>query len=73
MPRDAEIVKNEPPLISEFAVQRTEGADLALRFYQVVPIDGVMPGGGTNRVEFAVCSIPTLLARKGHALARRYK
>ena len=27
MPRDAEIVKNVPPLINEFAVQRASGAD----------------------------------------------
>ena len=32
MPRDAEIVKNDPPLISDFAVQRADGADLAMRF-----------------------------------------
>lgn len=31
MPRDAEIVKNVPPLTSDFAVQRAHGADLALR------------------------------------------
>lgn len=73
MPRDAEIVKNMPPLISEFAVQRADGADLALRFYQLVAISGAMPGGGTNRVEVAVCSIPALLAMKGHAIEGRYK
>jgi hypothetical protein len=28
MPRDAEIVKNVPPLISDFAVQKADGADL---------------------------------------------
>ena len=32
-----------------------------------------MPGGGTNRVENAVCSIPALLAMKGHAMNGRYK
>jgi hypothetical protein len=73
MPRDAEIVQNNPPLISEFAVQRAEGADLAVRFYQLVAVSGPMPGGGTNRVEIAVCSIPALLAMKGHAVERRYK
>ena len=31
MPRDAEIVKNVPPLIDNFAVQRASGVDLALR------------------------------------------
>ena len=58
MPRDAEIVKNSPPLANDFAVQRADGADLAMRFYQFVAIDGPMPGGGTNRVEIAICSIP---------------
>lgn len=73
MPRDAEIVKNIPPLIGDFAVQRADGADLAFRFYQLVAITGPMPGGGTNRVEIAVCSIPALLAMKGHAIQGRYK
>ncbi|NEK38599.1 nucleotidyl transferase AbiEii/AbiGii toxin family protein [Rhizobium leguminosarum] len=73
MPRDAEIVKNRPPILSDFAVQRADGADLALRFYQLVAITGDMPGGGTNRVEVAVCSIPALLAMKGYALNGRHK
>jgi len=34
MPRDAEVVKNVPPLVNEFAVQRADGADLAMRFYR---------------------------------------
>ncbi len=73
MPRDAGIVKNVPPLISDFAVQRADGVDLALRFYQLVAISGPMPAGGMNRVEIAVCSIPALLAMKGHAIEGRYK
>lgn len=73
MPRDAEVVKNIPPLINEFAVQRADGADLAFRFYQMVAITGSMPAGGTNRVEIAVCSIPALLAMKGYAVRGRYK
>lgn len=73
MPRNANITANVPPLISDFAVQRADGADLALRFYQLVAISGSMPAGGTNRVEIAVCSIPALLAMKGHAIERRYK
>ena len=44
-----------------------------MRFYQLVAVAGPMPDGGTNRVEIAVCSIPALLAMKGHALAGRYK
>lgn len=73
MPRDAEIVKNTPPIISDFAVQRASGADLAIRFYEMVAVTGTMPAGGTNRVEIAVASIPALLAMKGHALQGRYK
>jgi Nucleotidyl transferase AbiEii toxin, Type IV TA system len=49
------------------------GAELALRFYQMVAIEGSMPSGGVNRVEIAVCSIPALLAMKGHAINGRYK
>lgn len=60
MPRDAEIVKNVPPLVGQFAVQRASGADLATRFYQMVAMDGPMPRGGQNRVEIAVCSIPAV-------------
>lgn len=73
MPRDAEIVKNAPPLVADFAVQKADGADLAIRFYQLVAVDGPMPEGGNNRVEIAVCSIPALLAMKGHALRGRLK
>ena len=40
MPRDATIARNAPPLVANFAVQRADGADLALRFYQFVAIDG---------------------------------
>jgi hypothetical protein len=73
MPRDAEIVKNKPPLIEDFAVQRADGADLAMQFFWMVAVRGTMPKGGTNQVEIAVCSIPALLAMKGHALNGRYK
>jgi hypothetical protein len=72
-PFDAVIVKNVPPLISHFAVQRASGADLALRFYNLVAIEGPMPDGGTNRVEIAVASIPALLAMKGYAIQNRLK
>ena len=73
MPRDVEIVKNIPPLISNFAVQRADGADLALKFYQMVAIDSEMPSGGHNRVHIAVASIPALLAMKGYAIDNRQK
>jgi hypothetical protein len=73
MPRDAAIDRNTPPIIDDFAVQRADGADLAMRFNQMVAVRGAMPNGGTNKVEIAVCSIPALLAMKGHAIQRRYK
>lgn len=73
MPRDAEIVKNKPPLVDNFAVQRASGAELALRFNELVAIRGAMPNGGHNQIEVAVCSIPALLAMKGHAIVGRYK
>jgi Nucleotidyl transferase AbiEii toxin, Type IV TA system len=73
MPREVEIVKNTPPLVADFAAQKADGADLATHFYQFVAIDGTMPDGGPNRVEIAVCSIPALLAMKGHALNGRAK
>ncbi|MEN1957633.1 nucleotidyl transferase AbiEii/AbiGii toxin family protein [Luteimonas sp. MJ204] len=73
MPRDADIVKNVPPMIENFAVQRADGADLATHFYEMVAVSGFMPAGGTNRVEIAVCSIPALLAMKGYAIEHRHK
>jgi hypothetical protein len=73
MPRDAVVEKNRPPIVEDFAVQRADGADLALHFNEMVAVRGAMPGGGTNQVEIAVCSIPALLAMKGYALNGRYK
>ena len=73
MPRDAKIAKNNPPFTSNFAVQRAHGADLALKFYQMIAIEGEMPDGGKNRVHIAVASIPALLAMKGYAINNRLK
>lgn len=73
MPRDVVVVKNRPPLIDDFAVQRASGAELALRFNEQIALSGPMPGGGTNQSEITVCSIPALLAMKGHAIDGRYK
>ena len=73
MPRDVKLTKHKPALIDNFAVQRADGADLALRFYQMVAIDGSMPAGGKNRVEIAIASIPALLAMKGYAIQNRHK
>lgn len=73
MPRDAEIEVNSPPLVLDFAVQRADGADLALEFNHLLKIDGDMPDGGTNQVQIAVASIPALLAMKGYAISNRNK
>lgn len=72
-PTDAEIVKNTPPLVSDFAVIRGSGTGLALQFYEMVAIAGRMPAGGNNRVEIAVASIPALLVMKGFAIKKRFK
>jgi hypothetical protein len=73
MPRNAETDRNKPPIIEDFAVQRADGTDLAMRFNQMVAVRGAMPNGGTNQIEIAVCSIPALLAMKGYAVHNRLK
>ncbi len=73
MPRDVQLTKHKPALIDNFAVQRADGAELALQFYQMVAIDGAMPAGGKNRVEIAIASIAALLAMKGYAIQNRHK
>ena len=73
MPRDAVVAKNNPPLVSNFAVQRADGAELALNSHKVIDLDGRMPDGGRNLVSIAVASIPALLAMKGYAIAKRKK
>src|SRR6218665_133184 len=55
MPRDAEIVKNDSPLINDFAVQRADGVDLAMWVYQLVAVAGPMPDCGTKRVGMEGC------------------
>ena len=73
MPRDARVVRNRPRLVDQFAVQKADGVDLALRFPQNVEIQGRMPTGGTNRVTLTVASIPALLAMRGFAINSRLK
>jgi hypothetical protein len=73
MPRAARIEKNQPPLLHGFAVQRASGAELALRYPSLIEIQGRMPGGGINRVEIAVASIPAFLVMKGFAIQLRLK
>lgn len=73
MPRNVKLEKHDPPFLDDFAVQRADGADLALKFAEMVAIEGTMPRGGINRVEIAIASIPALLAMKGHAVGKRDK
>lgn len=73
MPRDAVVEKHIPPLVENFAVQRADGAALALKFAEDFMLEGVMPKGGKNVLTLQVASIPALLAMKGFALANRLK
>ncbi len=73
MPRDADVEKNDPVLIDNFAVQKASGAELALISPEIIAITGDMPKGGKNTVEIAVASIPALLAMKGFAVHLRQK
>ena len=73
MPRDAQIEKNDPPIVTEFAVQRAHGAELALQYSESILLEGKMPDGGKNSVRIAVASIPALLAMKGYAIDGRNK
>jgi len=73
MPRDTVVEKRETPLVEGFAVQKANGAELALRYCEIIEIEGAMPFGGENRVEIAVASVPALLAMKGFALNNRQK
>lgn len=73
MPRNVKLEAHEPPFLDDFAVQRADAADLALKFADMIAIEGAMPRGGVNRVEIAIASIPALLAMKGYAVGKRDK
>ncbi len=73
MARDAVVFKNDPPLVDGFAVQKADGAGLALKYNELITVEGKMPGGAVNSVKIAVASIPALLAMKGFALNNRKK
>ena len=73
MPRNASVVKNNPPLINAFAVQKADAASLALEFSQALNFEGSMVDGGRNRVTINVASIPAFLAMKGYAIEKRDK
>jgi hypothetical protein len=73
MPREAKIVRNKPPLLARFAVQKADGAGVAMRSFVQHRLDGTMPDGRPNTVELRVASIPAFLVMKGYALAGRDK
>ncbi|MCP3655425.1 nucleotidyl transferase AbiEii/AbiGii toxin family protein [Herbaspirillum sp.] len=73
MAREAQPVKNSPPLVPNFAVIKASGADLALNFNQKIELSGEMLQGGKNTVQLTVCSIPAFLAMKGFAINNRRK
>lgn len=56
MPRDAVVEKHIPPLVADFAVQRADGAALALKFAEDFVLEGVMPKGGKNVITLQVAS-----------------
>jgi hypothetical protein len=73
MPREAKFRRNKPPLLANFAVQKADGASVAMRSFVQHKLDGIMPDGRRNTVELRVASIPALLVMKGYALAGRDK
>ena len=73
MPKHAKIKRNRPPLIPDFAVIPASGADMALRFNDLIAVEAEMPEGGRNEVELSVATIPAFLVMKGFALVGRLK
>lgn len=73
MPREAKFQRNKPPLLANFAVQKADGAGVAMGSFVRHKLDGTMPDGRRNSVELRVASIPALLVMKGYALAGRDK
>ena len=73
MPREAKFKRNKPPLLANFAVQKADGAGVAMQSFVRHKLDGTMPDGRRNTVELRVASIPALLVMKGYALVGRDK
>lgn len=73
MPRNAQFVRNKPPILTEFAVLRADGADIAMQSFVRHELKGTMPDGRQNSVNLRVASIPALLVMKGYALVGRDK
>ena len=73
MPREVTLTKNKPPLIANFAVQKADGAAVAMRDNAEHHFEGKMPDGRPNAVGLRVASIPAFLVMKGYALVGRDK
>lgn len=73
MPREARFDRNKPPLLANFAVQKADGAAVAMRDFILHKLEGHMPDGRPNTVELRVASIPAFLVMKGYALRGRDK
>jgi len=73
MPRNVQLTKNQPPILAGFAVQRADGADIAMQSFVRHELRGIMPDGRQNSVNLRVASIPALLVMKGYALTGRSK
>lgn len=73
IPREANLEKNKPQIVSGLRVQGADGGGLALTHNVVREIEGTMPDGKKNKVELLVASIPALLVMKGYALVGRKK
>jgi hypothetical protein len=73
MPREAKFKRNKPPLLADFAVQKADGAAVAMKSFVPHTIEGTMPDGRRNSVALRVASIPALLVMKGYALVGRNK
>jgi len=59
--------------IQELAVCKLRGVDLAFAFQQEVPVDGVLPDGGHNRVAAKLPTIAAFLCIKAITLSERKK
>ena len=65
--------KNRPPIVDDFAVQRADGAAIALQCNVSIPLKGKMPDGRNNSVDMLFATIPASLVMKGYALVGRDK
>lgn len=73
MPRETKVRRNKPPLLANFAVQKADGAGVAMHSFVHHKLQGMMPDGRPNTVELRVASIAAFLVMKGYALAGRDK